>query len=40
MLFTGARSTRNIAMYERAGFQRSSDPAPPNAVRLVKRLER
>lgn len=40
ILFTGARSTRNIAMYERAGFQRSTDPAPPNAVRLEKRLER
>ena len=32
-LFTGARSTRNIAMYERAGFRRSLGPAPPDAVR-------
>jgi GNAT superfamily N-acetyltransferase len=39
-LFTGARSTRNIAMYERAGFQHSSEPAPPNALRLVKRVDR
>ena len=39
-LFTGARSTRNIAMYERAGFRRSSEPAPPNAVCLVKVLQR
>ncbi len=39
-LFTGARSTRNIAMYERAGFRLSPDAAPPNAVRLVKRLDR
>ena len=39
-LFTGARSARNIAMYEHAGFRRSSEPAPPNAVRLVKRLSR
>ncbi len=39
-LFTGARSTRNISMYERAGFRRSLAPAPPNAVRLEKRLDR
>jgi GNAT superfamily N-acetyltransferase len=39
-LFTGAKSTRNIAMYERAGFRRSPAPAPPNAVRLEKRVER
>jgi GNAT superfamily N-acetyltransferase len=38
-LFTGARSTRNIAMYERAGFRRSTAPAPPHAVRLVKHLD-
>ncbi len=38
-LFTGARSSRNIAMYERAGFRRSPASAPPNAVRLVKRLD-
>lgn len=35
-LFTGARSSRNITMYERAGFRRSSTPAPPGAVNLVK----
>lgn len=39
-LFTGARSTRNIAMYEHAGFRRSLAPAPPDAVRLEKRLDR
>ena len=39
-LFTGERSTRNIAMYERAGFQQSAEPAPRRAVRLVKRLNR
>jgi len=36
-LFTGAKSTRNIAMYERAGFTRTAEPAPPGAVGLVKR---
>jgi ribosomal protein S18 acetylase RimI-like enzyme len=35
-LFTGVRSTRNIAMYERAGFRRTGGPAPPSAVWLVK----
>jgi GNAT superfamily N-acetyltransferase len=35
-LFTGARSTRNIGMYERAGFRRTGAPAPPGAVSLVK----
>jgi len=35
-LFTGAKSTRNIAMYERAGFRRTTEPAPPFAVGLVK----
>ena len=40
MLFTGAQSTRNIAIYEHAGFTRSAEPAPPNAVRLEKRLAR
>jgi tRNA (guanine37-N1)-methyltransferase len=39
-LFTGAGSARNISMYERAGFRRSLAPAPPNAVRLEKRLDR
>jgi GNAT superfamily N-acetyltransferase len=36
-LFTGAKSVRNIAMYERAGFRRTDGPAPPGAVGLVKR---
>jgi GNAT superfamily N-acetyltransferase len=36
-LFTGAKSTRNITMYERAGFHRTGAPAPPGAVGLVKR---
>ena len=36
VLFTGAKSTRNIAMYERAGFHRIAGPAPPFAVGLVK----
>lgn len=35
-LFTGVRSLRNIAIYERAGFSRTMDPAPPGAVRLEK----
>jgi len=35
-LFTGARSTRNIGMYERDGFRRTSAPAPPGAVSLLK----
>jgi tRNA (guanine37-N1)-methyltransferase len=35
-LFTGARSTRNIAMYERSGFRRTGVSAPPGAVGLVK----
>jgi GNAT superfamily N-acetyltransferase len=39
-LFTGARSTRNIGIYERAGFRLSSEPSPPNAVRLVKVMQR
>ncbi len=38
-LFTGTRSARNIAMYERAGFLRTPAPAPPGAVRLAKRPE-
>ena len=36
VLFTGARSVRNIAMYERAGFRRTGAPAPPDAVALEK----
>ena len=36
VLFTGARSTRNLAMYERAGYQPASTAAPPGAVGLVK----
>ena len=35
-LFTGAKSTRNIAIYERAGFRRTGVAAPPGAVGLVK----
>jgi tRNA (guanine37-N1)-methyltransferase len=35
-LFTGARSTRNIAIYERAGFRRTNGGAPPGAVGLSK----
>jgi tRNA (guanine37-N1)-methyltransferase len=35
-LFTGAKSTRNIGIYERAGFRRTGVPAPPGAVGLVK----
>ncbi len=38
-LFTGSRSTRNIAMYERAGFRRTHDLAAPGVVRLVKELD-
>jgi GNAT superfamily N-acetyltransferase len=37
-LFTGARSERNISIYERAGFHRTDAPAPPGAVNLVKPL--
>jgi ribosomal protein S18 acetylase RimI-like enzyme len=37
-LFTGARNVRNLAMYERAGYTRTDEPAPPNAVRLAKRV--
>jgi ribosomal protein S18 acetylase RimI-like enzyme len=37
-LFTGSRSTRNIAIYERAGYRRITAPAPASAVRLVKDL--
>jgi ribosomal protein S18 acetylase RimI-like enzyme len=37
-LFTGARSERNISIYERAGFRRTGDPAPPGAVSLTKPL--
>jgi tRNA (guanine37-N1)-methyltransferase len=35
-LFTGAKSTRNITMYERAGFRRTGVGAPAGAVALVK----
>ena len=37
-LFTGSQSARNIAMYERAGFRRTFEPAPASVVRLVKDL--
>ncbi len=39
-LFTGARSVRNIAMYERAGYRAGVVAAPDNAIGLVKPLER
>jgi ribosomal protein S18 acetylase RimI-like enzyme len=39
-LYTGAQSTRNIAMYERAGFRRTLEPAPAGVVRLVKFRQR
>jgi len=35
-LYTGARSVRNIAMYERAGYQ-LAESSVPGAVHLVKR---
>lgn len=35
-LYTGARNVRNVALYERAGYSRTREPAPPNAVRLSK----
>ena len=35
-LFTGAKSARNIAIYERAGFRRIDGGAPPGAVGLAK----
>ena len=38
-LFTGLGSARNLTMYERAGYVRTAEPAPPRAVRLVKRLD-
>ena len=38
VLFTGARSARNIALYKRAGYRlRGEDPDVPGAVRLTKR---
>jgi tRNA (guanine37-N1)-methyltransferase len=40
-LFTGARSDRNIAMYERAGFRRVPEATvPAGAVGLVKQRRR
>jgi GNAT superfamily N-acetyltransferase len=36
VLFTGAASARNLAMYERAGYRPGSMPAPPGAVGLLK----
>lgn len=36
VLFTGAKSLRNIALYERAGFGSTSEPAPPGAVVMTK----
>ena len=37
-LFTGLGSARNLRLYEQAGYLRTDEPAPPHAVRLVKRL--
>lgn len=38
VLFTGARSARNIRLYKRAGYRlRGEDPEVPGAVRLTKR---
>ncbi|MEV8373826.1 bifunctional NAD(P)H-dependent oxidoreductase/GNAT family N-acetyltransferase [Kribbella sp. NPDC056861] len=37
-LFTGARSTANQKMYQRAGYHLSTDEAPPGAVTLRKPL--
>ena len=39
-LFTGRRSTRNLAMYQRAGYAITDDPAPPSAVALAKPVSR
>lgn len=39
-LFTGKRSTRNLAMYQRAGYTITDDPAPPSAVALAKPISR
>ncbi len=38
VLFTGAGSERNIAMYKKAGYRlRGADPDVPGAVRLTKK---
>ena len=39
-LFTGSNSTRNIAMYERAGFRRAAESEPSGVVRLLKHVDR
>jgi ribosomal protein S18 acetylase RimI-like enzyme len=39
-LFTGANSTRNIRMYQRAGYELTGAAAPARAVNLAKRLDR
>lgn len=36
VLFTGVRSARKLTMYERAGYVRTTDPAPPFAVWMSK----
>lgn len=36
VLFTGTKSVRNIALYERAGFGLTAEPAPPGAVVMTK----
>ena len=40
VLFTGARSHRNLAMYGRAGYRSQPDVAPPGAVALAKERTR
>lgn len=37
-LFTGERSDRNIALYQKSGYVLTDDPAPAGAVRLSKPL--
>ena len=39
-LYTGKQSLRNIAMYQRAGFELTDDPAPHSAVSLRKPVSR
>jgi ribosomal protein S18 acetylase RimI-like enzyme len=39
-LFTGANSTRNIRMYQQAGYELTGAAAPARAVNLAKRLDR
>ena len=39
-LFTGVNSTRNIRMYQQAGYELTGAAAPARAVNLAKRLDR